>query len=353
MSRFSFVKNRSGNYCRLPLRESGAHSRSETRQWDSYSTNNSHCNQNRISDRSAMTLLELVVVMGILALLAGVAVQSLDPIANQSRYEATQLTLNHLRAAIIGDSNTHNVNGQKIISGILADTGVLPTSLNQLQQKDNALVDYGTISFDSDRDTINDITLARGWNGPYLNLGAGLSGVLDGWGHAPIINNNSGVLSISSLGSDNDSVAPETGYQEDIAVEVPVNSYSGDVVFHLYAISINTGTRVDATLANLLDGIAIPPPGTKLMGVQFYAKNATGGSSGEIQELMCLVPMSGGFDYRISAAMLGAAAARAVFWVDTNNDQLLTPGEDVLRKSCVQVFDIIPGHENRFEMELR
>jgi prepilin-type N-terminal cleavage/methylation domain-containing protein len=312
-----------------------------------------NCIKSQRSNRRGLTLLELVVVLGILALLAGVAVQSLDPIANQSRYESSQNMIDGIRSATIGDQNAKNANGQKIISGYVADTALLPSALTDLLQKPNAIVAYGTNSFDSDRDLTNDVTLARGWNGPYLQLGAGRTNILDGWGHALTLQNNSGAITIASLGSDNDSIAPEDGYQTDISVEIPVNAYSGDVIFRLYAISAATGTRIDPTQSNLLDGIASPPAGTKLLGVHFYGKNASGGTNGEIQELMCPVAMSGSFEYRISNALHGKAAARAVFWVDANDDELLSPGEVVLRKSCVQVFDIVAGQENRFDMELR
>lgn len=311
------------------------------------------CSSRHPPIRSALTLLELVVVLGILAMLAGVAVQSLDPIANQSRYESSQSMLNSIRSATVSDPNTKNANGQKIISGYIADTGALPTSLNDLLEKPNAIVAYGTESFDSNRDLTNDVTLARGWNGPYLQLGAGRTSILDGWGHALTLQNNLGVLTIASLGADNDSIAPEDGYQADISINIPVNAYTGDIVFHLYAINGTTGTRVDPTQANLLDGISSPPAGTKLLGIHFYGKNASGGTTGEVQESMCAVSTTGSFEFRLSNAIFGKAAARAVFWVDSNNDELLSSGEVVLRESSVQVFDIVPGHENRFDMELR
>jgi hypothetical protein len=124
-------------------------------------------------------------------------------------------------------------------------------------------------------------------------------------------------------------------------------------VLRLYSISATTGTRIDPTLSNLLDGIASPLVGTKLLGIHFYGKNASGGTTGEIQEVMIPVAMTGSFEYRISNATHGKAAARAILWVDANGDQLLNPGEIVLRKSHVQVFDIVAGQENRFDMELR
>lgn len=312
-----------------------------------------HCTKMNGTRRSAVTLLELVVVLGLLALLAGVAVQSLDPIANQSRYETSQNLLDAVRSATIGAPDRNKANGQKMIYGYVADSGDLPSSLNDLIQKPAAIVAYATESFDSDRDLVNDVSLARGWNGPYFQLGAGRSNILDGWGNALTIQNTSGVLTVASLGSDNDSIAPENGYQADITVIMPVNSYAGDIAFRLYAIDSTSGTRVDPTLSNLEAGNPSPPAGTKLLGIHFYAKNASGGTTGTVQEQMCPVAMTGSFEYRVSGAIHGKAAARAVFWVDTNNDGLLNSGEVVWRKSCVHFFDIVSGQDNRIDMELR
>lgn len=303
--------------------------------------------------RLGLTLLELIVVLSILAVLASVAVQSLDPIANQSRYESSQQLLDGIRSAIVKVPNANVATRSSLISGYVADTGVLPGSLGDLQVKPVALVAYGTQSFDSDRDLTNDITVSRGWNGPYLQLGAGRTTILDGWGNPLSLLNSSGSLTISSLGSDNDSIVPEDGYQADISVNIPLQSYTGDVVFRLYAISIATGVRVDATEANLLDGIASPPAGTKRAGVLFYGTNAAGGSSGTIEESMCVVGLTGSFDYRLTNTVCGKGAARAVFWVDSNNDSLISTGETILRKSYAFVFEIVPGIENRFDMELR
>ncbi len=60
--------------------------------------------------RAGLTLLELVVVLGILALLSGMAVRSLQPIADQARYEATQHLIDDLRLAI-GGQDTRRTTG--------------------------------------------------------------------------------------------------------------------------------------------------------------------------------------------------------------------------------------------------
>ena len=62
--------------------------------------------------RRGLTLLELVVVLGILAMLSTIAVRSLEPIADQARYEATQRVLNDLRFAAVGDNSQSTTSGR-------------------------------------------------------------------------------------------------------------------------------------------------------------------------------------------------------------------------------------------------
>ena len=172
-----------------------------------------NCIRSQSNRRSALTLLELVVVLGILALLAGVAVQTLDPIANQARYETSQRLLNDTRIAIVGEPNLKTPSGQRIATGFSADCGSLPVALNDLLVRPNSIVAHGLDAFDSDRDLSNDISLPRGWNGPYFHLGAGHTTIRDGWGNELSFLDNAGDLTVTSLGSDNDSVLPEEGYQ--------------------------------------------------------------------------------------------------------------------------------------------
>ncbi len=190
-------------------------------------------------------LIELVVVLGILAVLSTVAVRSLEPIADQARYEVTQSVLNDLQAATIAGGNASSIANTAAFSGYTVDCGVLPTDVDDLMVKPPSLVANSLQSFDSDRDATNDVSLRSGWNGPYLQLGAGLTEAVDGWGAAPILTVNLGTLEIASLGSDGDSVVPEDGYRKDIAVSIASRDYLGEVVMRLYAIDGNNGSRID------------------------------------------------------------------------------------------------------------
>ena len=79
-----------------------------------------------IACQHGLTLIEMVVVLAILAVLAGVAVRSLEPIADQARYEATQKTMESVKNAIIEDRL--QTSGARQITGFVADIGQLPTS---------------------------------------------------------------------------------------------------------------------------------------------------------------------------------------------------------------------------------
>ncbi len=136
----------------------------------------------RPTTRYGLTLLELIVSLGILAVLSTVAVRSLEPLADQTRYQVTQQLLEDLRGATLGRPSERQINGQPIISGFIADTGGLPNSLTDFTSQPVGLIAHTVQSFDSDRDATNDVTLSSGWRGPYFQLGAGQTSILDGWG---------------------------------------------------------------------------------------------------------------------------------------------------------------------------
>jgi prepilin-type N-terminal cleavage/methylation domain-containing protein len=292
--------------------------------------------------RSGMTLLELVIVLGILAVLSTVAVRSLEPIADQARYELTQNLMDGLRQAIVGCGASKIPNQSLPIYGYSMDTGDLPADVNALLVRPSSLIQRGLQSFDSDRDSINDINLSSGWNGPYIRLGAGLASVLDGWGNEPTLIETSGVLEIVSLGSDADSISPEDGYRKDLSLTILTTDYSGDILFRLFAVDALNGSRIDPN-----------PAGNEQLGVLFYGVNATGGTTGAIAEQMIVVSNSGNFEVRRSSTLAGTIAARAVLWDDIDGDDVLDAGESILKKSIAVYQTVYPGVDTRVEMELR
>jgi prepilin-type N-terminal cleavage/methylation domain-containing protein len=292
--------------------------------------------------RYGMTLLELIVALGILAVLSTVAVRALDPLADQARYEATQRLLTELRDATVGERSARQLNGQRMITGFLADTGQLPSDLDHFLEQPIGIVAHSLQSFDSNRDSVNDVTLSSGWRGPYLHLRAGQNGLLDGWGRAPLIDPDGGDFDFTSLGSDNDSIAPEDGFRADITVTIPTSEFLSSVVFRLFAIDAITGTRIDPS-----------PTGLEQLGVLLYCVNGNGGTTGAIQERLLPVSASGSFEVSIENFIHGVAAARGVLWSDTDSDNSFDVGETLVLSSYVHYFTVVGGSDVRIEMELR
>ena len=93
-----------------------------------------------------LTMMELVIVVAILAILAGAIVPSVSHFTAEAKVTATKTSLTEIRNAIMGTPET---------AGFLADTGRLPNSVGELFNRPADLLSFN-------RDT------RRGWNGPYL-----------------------------------------------------------------------------------------------------------------------------------------------------------------------------------------
>lgn len=310
----------------------------------SYSVCDSHTNLLSTHDRvrCGLTLLELIVTLSILAVLSTVAVRSIEPLADQARYETTQRVLQELAEATTGQLYARHTGGQLIVAGYIADTGALPTAIADLTTQPVGLSAFSVQSFDSDRDASDDVTLASGWNGPYMQLGPGVSTIVDGWGQSILVDPDGGTFDYTSYGSDADTALPESGYRADLTAAIPGSQYQANATFRLFAIDGTTSTRIDPA-----------PAGTQQLGVLVYAVNAAGGSTGDIEEALLVVSAVGTFEASLSSVVHGNAAARGILWDDVDSDDVLDVGETIVAKSYVHYVSLNSLVDLRIEMELR
>ncbi|MEM9386641.1 MAG: prepilin-type N-terminal cleavage/methylation domain-containing protein [Pseudomonadota bacterium] len=130
------------------------------------------------SRQAGLTLLELIVVLTILAALGTIIIAQSASLTDDARYQRTVRTLEQLDAAVVGDSDLRGPDGQRLITGFVADMGRPPADLGELLR-------LGTQSaFRIDRAPPGDTGLAvgSGWRGPYLRLPVGADTLTDGWG---------------------------------------------------------------------------------------------------------------------------------------------------------------------------
>lgn len=207
------------------------------------------------------TLLEMVVVLAILALLATVAVRSLDGQLDQSKYDATIIGMQNIQDAVIGSANQRAPDGTRLITGFAADMGRLPKAtqvtvggvaqlqLQELWDNPNGLAPFGIkqaipanianpvagVAPIGDED--DTVFVPCGWRGPYLRLNIGQTTLADGWGNpfeflkkdrTPITAATDEVSIIRSLGQDNVSNNSLTNdYREDLYLNFNTNQFLG------------------------------------------------------------------------------------------------------------------------------
>jgi len=127
----------------------------------------------------AFTLLELLVVVGILALVASSALLVLDHEDDQRRFERVQTEYEEIHVAIFGPPAS--ISGQSVVSGFLADTGRLPRDLSELLERPNDLPPWQPILGDTSTYHAKGGRLYHGWRGPYL--GRTRANLEDAWGN--------------------------------------------------------------------------------------------------------------------------------------------------------------------------
>lgn len=166
------------------------------------------------------TLVEVIVVMAIISLLAGIMVPIVFRVWETQEIEATEKKLIYIKEAMIGNPS-YMSNGTRSSFGFTGDLGQLPPNLD-------ALISY---------------TNANGTFGPYLGGGVNTQSFKnDAWGYELIYTFTTDVFSriesasIKSLGSDNAAGGADTA--ADIEITIDANE-----VMPVSALSCNTIIR--------------------------------------------------------------------------------------------------------------
>jgi general secretion pathway protein G len=125
--------------------------------------------QRRINPASGFTLIELVIIIVILGIVAGVAIPKFGTLSENSRVNATREEMLRIKEAIVGNPRLIS-GGEYVDRGFEGDIGFPPSSLIDLVRKPDSIPAY-------------DRFLRLGWNGPYLDS-TEQNYLYDAWGSA-------------------------------------------------------------------------------------------------------------------------------------------------------------------------
>ena len=174
--------------------------------------------------QAGFTLIELLVVIGILSVMATIALNDVTGTVEQQNFDQTVYKMKNIRRAILGSDKI--VNGEPLLEGFVADMGRLPNNLAELLSPNNCkdprydtrlscedngkewiempgfgyhlcvdgatphyeFTDKASCEADSKqwKDDAGTPKIQWGWRGPYINVFADLKGKRtyhDGWGN--------------------------------------------------------------------------------------------------------------------------------------------------------------------------
>jgi prepilin-type N-terminal cleavage/methylation domain-containing protein len=243
------------------------------------------------------TLIELILVIVLIGILAGLASNLLANAVDQGRFDATQATLQNINYTIAGNPALV-ASGVRNSFGYVGDMGVLPATLTDLRTSPCVC----PWTYDAASGT------GVGWNGPYIDTKQNDSGsylyTLDGWGnaldysHPPVAPLAAG--QVRSRGSDN--AAGGSGYAADITVPGAAITTTGTVA----------GTVTSAALIPVPGAtVTITYPATGLAATASAATDNNGAFSfaGIPMGKRKLAATVGGTTYTTSTVVLPGATA--------------------------------------------
>jgi len=310
--------------------------------------------------RLGLTLIELVVVLAILAALTGVAVRSLEPIADQTRYEATQRQLTEVDHAFLH----RQVSSESVAyTGFVTDMGRLPiarviageTQASELYISNPAMNPFSIEAVDdpeTDEDeslrTNNVILVAAGWRGPYLPLAPGSDVIRDGYSQSlslfnlagNLVSDGEAIVDISSRGSNDLINLSDVGYQRDLRLPggpFLAARFQGDVP-----------VRVTDS-----DGMTIPTlnPDERLL-VRVYGPGPdSSGINGEgvlLDNVEWSVTSPAGYAGVLSNLVCGPKALRALIVTGSSPSEVVARNKD----SLVRQIQVQPGMNGEVVLRL-
>ena len=226
-----------------------------------------------------LTLAELLVVLLVLAILATVAVQSLAPVVDQAKFEATQKSLAQIRAAIAGPDEV-GATGDPV-TGFVADMGRLPVSLDELLNS-ASVVDSSPFGLQAapapfGNDALSPVSIPRGWRGPYVRLPVGGTQLLDGWGQAFVFDAVSTPSGLSVASSEVNRPTQLNGYQQPLAISIAPTQWQATLVTgKLYALnSADLNRRIPPSAATWTVTLFGPGPASVNDGVAMQTVTQT------------------------------------------------------------------------------
>jgi type II secretion system protein G len=167
------------------------------------------------------TLIEIVMVIGLLAILSVAGISVLTGSVDENRYDQTVNKIRLVRAALVGDPNM-SLGGARSSFGYLGDMGGLPSTAQGLAALISAPGGASAFTVDATN------RFGHGWNGPYLNAAiGGMNPLQDAWGRNFIYNLSGTAATITSYGADG--IAGGTALNQDIVITIAPEQWKATV----------------------------------------------------------------------------------------------------------------------------
>ena len=224
------------------------------------------------------TLLELVIVLGIIATVTMLATREIGHAQDQVRYERSAALLQDVEYAIVGAPDERSPDGRRQIGGFVADMGRLPRAQGTNELTLRELWQSPGVSFDlrpaiqANGVAVEDpqVLVPGGWRGPYIRLPLGADNLCDGWGNpfsSPLVASGGDPLGaayprlrsandepitvagqeihmIRHLGANGVRSDTDTGYDQDLAVVLTNDAISAGLKGY---VEIRDGTSLATT----------------------------------------------------------------------------------------------------------